>query len=135
MTPILANTSNTFLDLALVNKEAISKKNFKVVIDCVNSTGGIVLPLLLKALGVKEVIELYCEPNGNFPHNPEPLPENLTEISAAVIKHNADLGIVVDPDVDRLALVSEDGEMFGEEYTLVAVCRLCIESYKRFNSK
>ena len=109
------------LDLALVNKEAISNKNFKVVIDCVNSTGGIVLPLLLKALGVKEVIELYCEPNGNFPHNPEPLPENLTEISAAVIKHNADLGIVVDPDVDRLALVSEDGEMFGEEYTLVAV--------------
>ncbi len=108
-------------DLALVNKEAIAKKNFKVVIDCVNSTGGIILPMLLKALGVNEVIELYCEPNGNFPHNPEPLPENLTEISAAVIKHNADLGIVVDPDVDRLALVSEDGEMFGEEYTLVAV--------------
>lgn len=109
------------LDLKLVNKQAIAKKNFKVVIDCVNSTGGIVLPMLLKALGVAEVIELYCEPNGNFPHNPEPLPENLTEISAAVKKHNADLGIVVDPDVDRLALVSEDGEMFGEEYTLVAV--------------
>jgi len=109
------------LDLALVNKTAIAKKNFKVVIDCVNSTGGIVLPMLLKALGVTEIVELYCEPTGQFPHNPEPLPENLTEISAAVKKHNADLGIVVDPDVDRLALVSEDGEMFGEEYTLVAV--------------
>lgn len=109
------------LELALVNKEAIQKKNFKVVIDCVNSTGGIYVPALLKALGVKEVVELYCEPNGHFPHNPEPLPENLTEISTAVLKHNADLGIVVDPDVDRLALVCEDGEMFGEEYTLVAV--------------
>lgn len=112
---------STILALPLVNKEAIQNKEFKVVIDCVNSTGGIYVPYLLKSLGVKDIIELYCEPNGEFPHNPEPLPENLTEISAAVIKHNADLGIVVDPDVDRLALVSEDGEMFGEEYTLVAV--------------
>lgn len=109
------------LKLDLVNVEAIQKKKFKVVIDCVNSTGGISLPPLLKALGVAEVIELYTEPNGEFPHNPEPLPENLTEISAAVNKHNADLGIVVDPDVDRLAFVCEDGDMFGEEYTLVAV--------------
>lgn len=118
------------MGLALVNKEAIAKKKFKVAIDCVNSTGGIVLPMLLKALGVDEVVELYCEPNGHFPHNPEPLPENLTEISAAVIKHNADLGIVVDPDVDRLALVSEDGEMFGEEYTLVAVADYVLKNTK-----
>ncbi len=118
------------LGLELVNKEAITKKNFKVVIDCVNSTGGIVLPMLLKELGVTEVVELYCEPNGHFPHNPEPLPENLTEISAAVKKHNADLGIVVDPDVDRLALVSEDGEMFGEEYTLVAVADYVLKHTK-----
>ncbi|MFT5668210.1 MAG: phosphomannomutase [Vicingaceae bacterium] len=118
------------LGLELVNKEAIAKKNFRIIIDCVNSTGGIVIPMLLKALGVTEVIELYCEPNGNFPHNPEPLPENLTEISAAVKKHNADLGIVVDPDVDRLALVSEDGEMFGEEYTLVAVADYVLQHTK-----
>lgn len=109
------------LNLKLVNVEAIKAKNFKVVIDCVNSTGGIFLPPLLRALGVEEVIELYCEPNGEFPHNPEPLPENLTEISSSVTKHNADLGFVVDPDVDRLAMVCEDGDMFGEEYTLVAV--------------
>lgn len=118
------------LDLPLVNKEAIEKKDFTVVIDCVNSTGGIFLPKLLKALGVQNVIELYCEPNGEFPHNPEPLPENLTEISAVVKKHNADLGIVVDPDVDRLALVSEDGEMFGEEYTLVAVADYILKHTK-----
>lgn len=109
------------LKIDLVDVEAIKKKQFKIAIDCVNSTGGISLPPLLKALGVEEVIPLYTEPNGDFPHNPEPLPENLTEISSAVLKHNADLGIVVDPDVDRLALVCEDGEMFGEEYTLVAV--------------
>lgn len=118
------------LGLELVNKDAITKKNFKVVIDCVNSTGGIVIPQLLNALGVTDIVELYCEPNGQFPHNPEPLPENLTEISAAVIKHNADLGIVVDPDVDRLALVSEDGEMFGEEYTLVAVADYILQHTK-----
>lgn len=109
------------LELELVDVSAIRKRNFKVVVDGVNSTGGIYIPALLKALGVTEVIELYCEPNGQFPHNPEPLPENLIEISKAVIENKADLGIVVDPDVDRLALVAEDGSMFGEEYTLVAV--------------
>ncbi|MBX7181242.1 MAG: phosphoglucosamine mutase [Bacteroidia bacterium] len=109
------------LALPLVDVEAIRAKNFKVVIDCVNSTGGLALPPLLKALGVNQVTELFTEPNGLFPHNPEPLPENLTEISQMVTKENAHLGIVVDPDVDRLALVCENGEMFGEEYTLVAV--------------
>ena len=109
------------LALPLVDKEAIKKANFKVVVDAVNSTGGIAVPQLLEALGVENVIPIYCEPNGEFPHNPEPLPENLTEIAQAVVKNNANLGFVVDPDVDRLAMVSEDGEMFGEEYTLVAV--------------
>jgi phosphomannomutase len=104
-----------------VDLAAIKSKNFSVVIDCVNSSGGIVLPILLKALGVQTVTELFCEPNGVFPHNPEPLPEHLQDISAEVVKQNAHLGIVVDPDVDRLALVCEDGSMFGEEYTLVAV--------------
>ena len=108
------------LALELVDKKAIESKNFKIVVDAVNSTGGIFVPALLRALGVKDIVEMYCEANGEFPHNPEPLPENLLEISEAVKKHNADLGIVVDPDVDRLALISEDGEMFGEEYTLVA---------------
>ena len=112
---------DAILALPLVDVAAIKKANFKVAIDCVNSTGGIFLPPLLKALGVETVYELYCEPNGQFPHNPEPLPENLTEIAKVVQQKNADLGIVVDPDVDRLALVNEDGTMFGEEYTLVAV--------------
>jgi len=107
------------LDLALVNEEAIRNANFKVVVDAVNSTGGIAIPLLLDRLGV-HTVKLYCTPNGEFPHNPEPLKEHLTEISDLVVKENADLGIVVDPDVDRLALVCEDGTMFGEEYTLVA---------------
>lgn len=118
------------LNLELVDVEAIKARNFKVVIDCVNSTGGIAVPRLLKALGVQEVVELYCEPNGIFPHNPEPLPENLTEISQLVVKKKADLGIVVDPDVDRLALVCEDGEMFGEEYTLVAVADYILRNKK-----
>lgn len=109
------------LALSLVDIPAIKNAKFKVVIDCVNSTGGIVLPQLLKELGVETVVKLYCEPNGEFPHNPEPLPENLRDISKLVVKEKAHLGIVVDPDVDRLALVCEDGEMFGEEYTLVAV--------------
>lgn len=109
------------LALSLVDVPAIKAAKFKVVIDCVNSTGGIVLPQLLEALGVKEVVKLYCEPTGEFPHNPEPLPENLRDIAKAVVKEKAHVGIVVDPDVDRLALVCEDGEMFGEEYTLVAV--------------
>lgn len=109
------------LELPLVDVDAIRSKGFVVAIDCVNSTGGIAVPKLLKELGVMQVHQLYCEPNGHFPHNPEPLPEHLTEISALVKQMGADLGIVVDPDVDRLALVNEDGSMFGEEYTLVAV--------------
>jgi phosphomannomutase len=104
-----------------VDAKAIAAANLKVVVDAVNSTGGIAIPAVLKALGVKQIKELYCTPNGDFPHNPEPLPENLKEISALVKAEKADLGIVVDPDVDRLALVCEDGSMFGEEYTLVAV--------------
>lgn len=104
----------------LVDTEAIRERGFKVIVDAVNSTGGIAVPRLLKKLGV-DVTELYCEPNGHFPHNPEPLPENLTQISQDLEAHNYDLGIVVDPDVDRLVLVCENGDSFGEEYTLVAV--------------
>ena len=118
------------LALPYVDVQAITRAGFKVVIDCVNSTGGIALPPLLKALGVKEVVELYTTPDGHFPHNPEPLPENLSEISKAVKKNKAHLGIVVDPDVDRLALVMEDGEMFGEEYTLVAVADYILSQKK-----
>jgi phosphomannomutase len=109
------------LALPLVNVEAIKARNFKIVVDAVNSTGGTAVPALLEALGVKEVVSLNCTPDGHFAHNPEPLPEHLTELSAMVKSEKAHLGIVVDPDVDRLALVCEDGEMFGEEYTLVAV--------------
>jgi phosphomannomutase len=108
------------LDLPLVDVEAIKERKFKVVVDAVNSTGGIYVPQLLDALGV-EVKKLFCEPNGKFPHNPEPLPENLTELISVMKEEVYDLGIVVDPDVDRLALVSETGEVFGEEYTLVSV--------------
>jgi phosphomannomutase len=104
-----------------VDIKAIKSSNFKVVVDGVNSTGGIAIPLLLNRLGVSNVVELYCEPTGDFPHNPEPLAENLTKISDVVKAEGADLGIVVDPDVDRLCFVMENGEMFGEEYTLVAV--------------
>lgn len=110
----------SILDLPLVDVDSIRKANFKVVVDAVNSTGGIVIPDLLNCLGV-ECVKLYCEPNGHFPHNPEPLAENLHEISKKVVEEKADLGIVVDPDVDRLAIINEDGSMFGEEYTLVAV--------------
>lgn len=109
------------LALPLVDKAAIAKADFKIVIDCVNSTGGIFIPALLKALDVRTVHELYCEPDGKFPHNPEPLPENLRALSQEVVSKKADLGIAVDPDVDRLCFVSEDGNMFGEEYTLVTV--------------
>lgn len=109
------------LALPLVDAKAIKAKNFKIVIDCVNSTGGIAVPMLLKALGVEDIIELFCEVTGDFSHNPEPLPQNITELCKIVTKRNAHFGIAVDPDVDRLALVSEDGEPFGEEYTLVAV--------------
>lgn len=108
------------LALPAVDAEAIKAKKFKVVLDAVNSTGGLAIPMLLEKLGV-EVIKLYCEPNGQFPHNPEPLKEHLGDICALVKKEKADLGIVVDPDVDRLAFIDEKGEMFGEEYTLVAV--------------
>lgn len=109
------------LALPLVDVEAIRKRNFSVAVDAVNSTGGIAVPMLLKALGVEKVTKFYCEPNGLFPHNPEPLPENLTHICNEIANGKFDLGIVVDPDVDRLALISENGEPFGEEYTLVAV--------------
>jgi phosphomannomutase len=112
---------NRILQLPLVNREAIRKAGFRVVIDCVNSVGGLVIPQLLKELGVAELVELYCEPTGEFPHNPEPLPQHLGTISAAMKEHKADVGFVTDPDVDRLAIVSEDGSMFGEEYTLVSV--------------
>ena len=107
------------LNLSLVDAETIKKAKFKVVVDGVNSTGGIAIPKLLEALGV-EVIKLYCDPTGHFPHNPEPLKEHLGDICALVVKEKADFGIVVDPDVDRLAFISNEGEMFGEEYTLVA---------------
>ena len=107
------------LSLNIIDVNKIKSSNFKIVVDAVNSTGGIAVPKLLNKLGV-EVIELYCDPNGHFPHNPEPLKENLTDLSSLVVEHNADLGIVVDPDVDRLAFVCEDGSIFGEEYTLVA---------------
>ena len=109
------------LKLNLVNVEAIKAANFKVAIDCVNSVGGIAIPALLDALGVKTVEKLYCEPNGQFPHNPEPLPEHLTEISTVMKSGKFDVGFVVDPDVDRLAIIAEDGSMFGEEYTLVSI--------------
>ena len=109
------------LQYPLVDKEAIRQKNFRVVVDCINSTGAMVVPQLLKALGVAEVIVVNEEVNGRFAHNPEPLPENLTTLSNEVVKQNADFGIAVDPDVDRLCFVCEDGSMFGEEYTLVAV--------------
>jgi phosphomannomutase len=121
------------LAMELVDVEAIKAKKLKIVVDAVNSTGGIAVPMLLRALGVEEIIELYCTPDGKFPHNPEPLPENLTEISSQVKRSKADLGIVVDPDVDRLALVCEDGSMFGEEYTLVAVADYVL-SHKKGNT-
>jgi phosphomannomutase len=118
------------LALPLVDVDAIAKADFKVAIDCVNSTGGIFVPALLKALGVKTVYELFCEPDGKFPHNPEPLPENLIALSQEVLKKKADLGIAVDPDVDRLCFVNEDGSMFGEEYTLVAVADYILQHNK-----
>ena len=112
-----------------VDVEAVKKAKLKVVVDAVNSTGGIAIPRLLKKMGV-EVVELYCTPNGDFPHNPEPLKENLTEISALVKKENADMGIVVDPDVDRLAIIDENGEMIGEEYTIVAAADYVLSRQK-----
>ena len=108
-------------ELPLVDIEAIKKRNFTVAIDCVNSVGGVAIPAILKAVGVEHIIELNCRPDGLFPHNPEPLPQHLTEISDLLKSGKADVGFVVDPDVDRLAIICENGEMFGEEYTLVSV--------------
>jgi len=121
---------DAILALEDVNIEAITSANFSVVVDAVNSTGGIAVPALLRKLGVTNITELYCEPTGHFPHNPEPLPEHLTELSQKIKEVKADLGITVDPDVDRLALVNEDGSMFGEEYTLVAVSEYILSRRK-----
>ncbi|HEV7333713.1 MAG TPA: phosphoglucosamine mutase [Flavisolibacter sp.] len=118
------------LDYPLVNKEAIEKRGFKVVVDAINSTGALVVPEMLKSLGVAEVIVINGEVNGRFAHNPEPLPEHLTSLSNEVVKQNADFGIAVDPDVDRLCFVCEDGSMFGEEYTLVAVADYVLSKRK-----
>jgi phosphomannomutase len=118
------------LDLPLVDVEAIRKAHFRIVVDAVNSTGGIFIPALLRALNVAKVDELHCTPNGVFPHNPEPLPEHLGDICEAVVRNKADLGFVVDPDVDRLAIVNQIGEPFGEEYTLVAVADYVLQHQK-----
>ncbi len=118
------------LALPLVDKEAIRQANFKIAVDAVNSTGGIFIPALLEALGVQTIYKIHCEPNGHFPHNPEPLKEHLTDLSAAVLENKADLGIAVDPDVDRLVFMMEDGELFGEEYTLVAVSDYILQHTK-----
>jgi phosphomannomutase len=114
----------------LVDAKAIQKAKFKIAVDAVNSSGGIAVPKLLKALGVKKVVEMYCQPSGKFPHNPEPLPENIKAICKKVKAEKCDLGIIVDPDVDRLALVQEDGKPFGEEYTLVAVADYVLSKRK-----
>ena len=122
------------LSYPLINVQAITNKELKIVVDCINSTGALVVPELLKQLGVAEVIVLNGEVNGKFAHNPEPLPENLSGLSNAVFKHKADLGIAVDPDVDRLCFVCEDGSMFGEEYTLVAVADYILAKRKAIRS-
>ena len=124
----LAKHIEAILALPLVDVAAIKAKKFRVVVDAVNSSGGFAVPQLLKALGVKTIEKLHCEPTGDFAHNPEPLPENLRDIAKVLEKGGFDLGIVVDPDVDRLALVSENGEMFGEEYTLVAVADYVLQA-------
>ncbi len=118
------------LNMELVDASVIKKANFKIAVDGINSTGGIAIPRLLKALGVENIVEVNCEPTGAFAHNPEPLSENLTEISKVVKEQHCDLGIVVDPDVDRLAFIMENGEMFGEEYTLVAVADYILQHKK-----
>ncbi len=123
------------LALPLVDREAIAKRNFRVVIDAVNSTGGLAVPMLLEALGVEQITKLHCEPTGQFAHNPEPLPENLRDIIKEMEKGHADLGIVVDPDVDRLALICEDGSPFGEEYTLVAVADYVLKNSPAASTK
>ena len=121
------------LKLNLVDKKIIAKKNFKIVFDGINSVGGLIIPQLLRELGVENIIELNCEPNGKFAHKPEPLAENLTTIMETVKKEKADLGIVVDPDVDRLAFIDENGEMFGEEYTLVAIADYVLRNFEVIN--
>ncbi|HOS17145.1 MAG TPA: phosphoglucosamine mutase, partial [Bacteroidales bacterium] len=126
----IKNHINHILQLPLVDPEAIKAHGFKVVIDCVHSTGGLALPPLLEALGVKHIVRLYTEPTGLFPHNPEPLPEHLTEICRKVKEEKADVGFVVDPDVDRLAIIQENGEVFGEEYTLVSVADYVLQHQK-----
>ena len=117
------------LELESIDVDIIKKKQFKIVVDAVNSTGGIAIPMLLEKLNV-ECIKIFCDPTGEFPHNPEPLPENIIELSKSVVKNNADLGIITDPDVDRLAFVCEDGVVFGEEYTLVACADYYLNMYK-----
>jgi phosphomannomutase len=127
---LLQQHIDAVLAYELVDVSAIKKKNFKIVVDAVNSTGATAVPALLKALGVKDIVVLNEDVNGNFAHNPEPLPEHLTELSSAVVSQNASLGIAVDPDVDRLCFVCEDGSMFGEEYTLVAVADYILSKRK-----
>lgn len=122
------------LALHLVDKKAIREKKFRIAVDAVNSTGGIAVPMLLEALGIETIFKVNCEPTGDFAHNPEPLPEHLRDLSKTVIKNKAHFGIAVDPDVDRLAIVCEDGEMFGEEYTLVAVADYVLKHSKKGNT-
>ena len=122
------------LKLPYVDVKAIKAKKFVVALDAINSSGGFAVPMLLEALGVTEIVKIHCEPDGQFAHNPEPLPENLRDLSKAVIKGKAHVGISVDPDVDRLALVCEDGEMFGEEYTLVACADYVLQHHKKANT-
>lgn len=121
------------LEMPLVEKELIAAKKFKIIVDGINSIGGVIIPQLLEGLGVQDIIKLNCEPNGKFAHKPEPLAENLTAIMEMVKKEKADLGIVVDPDVDRLAFIDENGAMFGEEYTLVAVSDYVLENFDLIN--
>lgn len=133
-TGFLATHIQKILDLPYVDVKAIKKANLTVVVDAINSSGGIAVPALLEKLGVKNITVIHGEPTGNFAHNPEPLPEHLSDLSNAVIKQKAHVGISVDPDVDRLALVCEDGEMFGEEYTLVAVADYVLKHNKKGNT-
>jgi len=122
------------LNLSLVNKELIAQKKFKIVVDGINSVGGMIVPSLLKELGAENIIELNCEPNGRFAHKPEPIAANLTQVMETVKKEKADLGIVVDPDVDRLAFIDENGEMLSEEYTIVAIADYVLENFSLIDS-
>ena len=131
---LLKSHIDKILKLPYVDVKAIKAKKFTVVVDAINSSGGFAVPMLLEALGVTEIVKIHCEPDGQFAHNPEPLPENLRDLSKAVTKNKAHLGISVDPDVDRLALVCEDGEMFGEEYTLVAIADYVLQYHKKGNT-